>query len=61
MPKEENDTEPVFIELAYDLSIPLIATNDVYFDNIEMYEAHDAYFYVSLTVLTLISRSLAEL
>ena len=40
--KEENDTEPFFIEMAYDLSIPLIATNDVYFDNIEMYEAHDA-------------------
>ena len=32
LPKEENDTEPVFIEMAYDLSIPLIATNDVYFD-----------------------------
>ena len=42
LPKEENDTEPVFIEMAYDLSIPLIATNDVYFDNKEMYEAHDA-------------------
>ena len=42
LPKEENDTEPFFIEMAYDLSIPLIATNDVYFDNIEMYEAHDA-------------------
>ena len=42
LPKEENDTEPFFIEMAYDLSIPLIATNDVYFDNLEMYEAHDA-------------------
>ena len=42
LPEEENGTEPVFIEMAYDLSIPLIATNDVYFDNIEMYEAHDA-------------------
>ncbi len=42
LPNEENDTEPFFIEMAYDLSIPLIATNDVYFDNIEMYEAHDA-------------------
>ena len=42
LPKEENDTEPFFIEMAYDLSIPLIATNDVYFDNIEMYQAHDA-------------------
>ena len=42
LPKEENDSEPVFINMAYDLNIPLIATNDVYFDNGEMYEAHDA-------------------
>ena len=41
LPKEENDSEPVFINMAYDLNIPLIATNDVYFDNGEMYEAHD--------------------
>ena len=42
LPKEENESEPVFINMAYDLNIPLIATNDVYFDNGEMYEAHDA-------------------
>ena len=42
LPKEENDSEPVFINMAYDLNIPIIATNDVYFDNGEMYEAHDA-------------------
>ena len=42
LPKEENVSEPVFINMAYDLNIPLIATNDVYFDNGEMYEAHDA-------------------
>ena len=42
LPKEENESEPVFINMAYDLNIPLIATNDVYFDNVEMYEAHDA-------------------
>jgi len=42
LPKEENDSEPAFINMAYDLNIPLIATNDVYFDNGEMYEAHDA-------------------
>ena len=42
LPKEENESEPVFINMAYDLNIPLIATNDIYFDNGEMYEAHDA-------------------
>ena len=42
LPKDENDSEPVFIDMAYDLKIPLIATNDIYFDNGEMYEAHDA-------------------
>ena len=42
LPKEENDSEPVFIKMAYDSNIPLVATNDVYFDNGEMYEAHDA-------------------
>ena len=42
LPEEENVTEPIFINMAYDLNIPLIATNDVYFENGEMYEAHDA-------------------
>ena len=42
LPEEENVTEPIFINMAYDLKIPLIATNDVYFENGEMYEAHDA-------------------
>ena len=42
LPEEENVTEPIFIKMAYDLNIPLIATNDVYFENGEMYEAHDA-------------------
>ncbi len=42
LPKDEKDSEPVFIDMAYELNIPLIATNDVYFDNGEMYEAHDA-------------------
>jgi DNA polymerase III subunit alpha len=30
------------IDLAYDLGLPLVATNDVYFPKTEMYEAHDA-------------------
>jgi DNA polymerase-3 subunit alpha len=30
------------IDLAYELNLPLVATNDVYFPKTEMYEAHDA-------------------
>ncbi|WP_099826788.1 DNA polymerase III subunit alpha [Oceaniglobus indicus] len=30
------------VEIAYDLDLPLVATNDVYFPKPEMYEAHDA-------------------
>ncbi|MES2540816.1 MAG: DNA polymerase III subunit alpha, partial [Pseudomonadota bacterium] len=30
------------IDLAYELGLPLVATNDVYFPKTEMYEAHDA-------------------
>jgi DNA polymerase-3 subunit alpha len=39
---EQAQTEPVFLQYAYDLHIPLVATNDVFFENKEMYEAHDA-------------------
>jgi DNA polymerase-3 subunit alpha len=39
---EEKATEPVFIELAYKHEVPLVATNDVYFFDEDMYEAHDA-------------------
>ncbi|OUS07244.1 DNA polymerase III subunit alpha [Rhodobacterales bacterium 52_120_T64] len=38
----ENATEPGFVQLAYDLNIPLVATNDVYFPKKDMYAAHDA-------------------
>jgi DNA polymerase III subunit alpha len=30
------------IDLAYDMGLPIVATNDVYFPKTEMYEAHDA-------------------
>jgi DNA polymerase-3 subunit alpha len=30
------------IDLAYELNLPIVATNDVYFPKTEMYEAHDA-------------------
>ncbi|ALI56907.1 DNA polymerase III subunit alpha [Celeribacter marinus] len=38
----ERVTERPFVEWAYDLGLPLVATNDVYFPDAEMYEAHDA-------------------
>ncbi len=39
---EEALTEPGFVQMAYELDIPLVATNDVYFPKREMYAAHDA-------------------
>ena len=44
---EEKITEPVFIELAYKYDIPLVATNDVFFFDKEMHEAHDALVCIS--------------
>jgi DNA polymerase-3 subunit alpha len=38
----EAATERAFVEMAYDMGLPLVATNDVYFPKTEMYEAHDA-------------------
>lgn len=38
----ERLTERPFVEWAYDLGLPLVATNDVYFPKADMYEAHDA-------------------
>lgn len=35
-------TEPVLIEMAYRLELPLVATNEPYFLGPEMYDAHDA-------------------
>ncbi|MEM9394358.1 MAG: DNA polymerase III subunit alpha [Pseudomonadota bacterium] len=42
LPDAEAITEPAFLQIAYDLDLPLVATNDVYFPNEGMYEAHDA-------------------
>lgn len=39
---EERTAEHFLIDLAYDKSIPLVATNDVHFGREDMYEAHDA-------------------
>ncbi|MCA3436142.1 MAG: DNA polymerase III subunit alpha [Rhodobacter sp.] len=41
-PAAERLTEQGFVELAYELDLPLVATNDVYFPDPGMYEAHDA-------------------
>src|SRR6202012_5686386 len=40
--EEERAAEPVLIELAYAMELPLVATNDVHFGRADMYEAHDA-------------------
>ncbi len=41
-PEAEQLTERGFVEMAYAMDIPLVATNDVYFPQSKMYEAHDA-------------------
>ncbi len=41
-PEVERATERGFVEMAYAMDLPLVATNDVYFPKGEMYEAHDA-------------------
>ncbi len=38
----EQKTERGFVEMAYAMDIPLVATNDVYFPKSDLYEAHDA-------------------
>ncbi|MCT4556060.1 MAG: DNA polymerase III subunit alpha [Pelagimonas sp.] len=41
-PEAERLSERGFVEMAYGMGIPLVATNDVYFPKSDMYEAHDA-------------------
>ncbi|WP_227270071.1 DNA polymerase III subunit alpha [Roseobacter weihaiensis] len=41
-PENERLTERGFVEMAYAMELPLVATNDVYFPTSKMYEAHDA-------------------
>ncbi|MBR9820671.1 MAG: DNA polymerase III subunit alpha [Rhodobacteraceae bacterium] len=42
LPQAEKLTERGFVEMAYAMELPLVATNDVYFPTSDMYEAHDA-------------------
>ena len=45
--KGEEDVEPALLELAYDLEIPIVATNEAFFPSAEDYEAHDALIAIS--------------
>jgi DNA polymerase-3 subunit alpha len=42
MMEAERITERPFVEMAHELALPLVATNDAYFPDPDMYEAHDA-------------------
>ena len=42
LPAAEAQCEPVFLRMAYEHDLPIVATNDVYFADAEMFEAHDA-------------------
>ena len=42
LPQAERLTEPAFVEMAYEMGLPLVATNDVYFPKTDMFQAHDA-------------------
>ncbi|MEP2654610.1 MAG: DNA polymerase III subunit alpha [Sedimentitalea sp.] len=46
-PEDERLTERGFVEMAYAMDLPLVATNDVYFPDTKMYEAHDALICIS--------------
>ncbi len=40
--EQEAQVEPELLDLAYDMGLPIVATNEAYFANPEDYEAHDA-------------------
>ncbi len=43
----EAETEPGLVGLAYDLDLPLVATNDVHFATTDLFEAHDAFLCIA--------------
>ena len=47
LPEGEAASESAMVDLAYELGLPLVATNDVYFPKAEMYLAHDAMICIS--------------
>ena len=40
--KQEKQTEPLFLDLAYEMDLPIVATNECFFADASMHEAHDA-------------------
>ena len=42
LPEHESLAERGAIDLAYELNLPIVATNDVYFPKADLFEAHDA-------------------
>ncbi len=42
LPEAERSSEAVFIDMAYEMGLPLVATNNVFFKTPDIYEAHDA-------------------
>jgi DNA polymerase-3 subunit alpha len=42
LPAAERATERAFLDMAYGMDLPIVATNDVYFPKSRLYEAHDA-------------------
>ncbi len=42
LPEAEAQTEAPMLDMAYAMALPIVATNDVYFPDSKMYEAHDA-------------------
>ena len=42
LPEAEALTERPFLEMAYAMDLPIVATNDVYFPKSKLFEAHDA-------------------
>jgi len=47
LPEAERASERGFVEMAYAMDLPLVATNDVYFPKPDLYEAHDALICIS--------------
>lgn len=45
---QEKQTEPLFLDLAYKHNLPLVATNEAFFFDADMYEAHDALVCVAM-------------
>jgi DNA polymerase-3 subunit alpha len=45
--ESERKTEEAFLDLAYEMGLPLVATNEAFFPARDDYEAHDALICIS--------------